>query len=212
MIRSMKRSKRRYAGVSSIDRAFNELVPPELRHLSLVHWTPVDIAARAVTLLCPWRNTRVLDVGAGVGKLCTIGALSEIGTWCGVEHHESLVEVAGRIARKLGVAGRTSFVHSDAFAIDWCEFDAIYLYNPFEHSLAVPGSGGDCVDGRIQAARVRERLMTLRSGTRVVTLHGFGAAMPPGFDLLYHERVPVYGLDLVLWIQGAASRRTRGVS
>jgi len=189
-----------------MDHAFDELVPAELRHLSQVHWTPIAIAARAVTLLCPWRKTRVLDVGSGIGKFCTVGALSELGLWFGVEQHESLVHVAERIARRLGVGGRTVFLHDDAFAVDWSEFDALYLYNPFEHSLAAPGLSSTTVESEIQAARVHERLSTLRPGTRVVTLHGFGAAMPPSFSLVYHERVPIYGLDLALWVQSASLR------
>lgn len=201
-----KRRRRHCSGSASMDLAFDELVPPELRHLSQVHWTPVSIAARAVTLLCPWRQTRVLDVGAGIGKFCTVGALSELGIWFGVEQHESLVEVAEEISRKLGVGSRTVFVHDDAFAIDWSDFDALYLYNPFEHSLTAPGLPANSVDGEIQAARVRERLSTLRRGTRVVTLHGFGAGMPPSFDLVYHERVPFYGLDLTLWVQSVTGR------
>jgi len=200
--RSKKR--RRCAESSNIDRAFDQLVPQELRHLSQTHWTPVDIAVRAAGLLCPRPETRVLDVGAGIGKVCTVGALSEIGIWCGIEQHESLVRVAERIARQLGVGGRTVFLHGDAFGIDWREFDALYLYNPFEHALASPSLAAKAVDGEPQVERVRERLAVLRPGTRVVTLHGFGGVMPPSFTLVYHERVPVYGLDLVLWVQGAS--------
>lgn len=189
-----------------MDLAFDELVPSELRHLSRVHWTPVAIAARAVTLLCPWREMRVLDVGSGIGKFCAVGALSELGIWFGVEQHGSLVHVAERIARQLGIGDRTVFLNDDAFSIDWSEFDALYLYNPFEHALAAPGLSSMAGENEIQAARVRERLATLRRGTRVVTLHGFGATMPPSFNLVYHERVPFYGLDLVLWVQGESLR------
>ena len=198
--------------MSSIDRAFDELVPAELRHLSQMHWTPIDIAVRAAALLCPRPDTRVLDVGSGVGKLCTVGALSESGSWCGVEQHEVLVAAATRIARQLGVGGRTRFLHGDAFAVDWGDFDALYLYNPFQYPLASPALPDGAPDGGVQAARVRERLAALRPGTRIVTLHGFGGVMPPSYALLYHERVPVHGLDLVLWVQGATAQRAWGLS
>jgi len=201
--------RRRCSGTASLDLAFDSLVPAEWRHLSQVHWTPINVAARAASLLCPSRDTRVLDVGAGIGKLCTVGALSGIGIWCGVEHHEAFVNVAERIARTLGVGSRTVFVHGDAFATDWREFDALYLYNPFEYPLAAPQITSKSVDSEIQAGRVHERLSTLRRGTRVVTLHGFGGAMPPSFNLLYHERVPIHGLDLALWIQSTAVRGAR---
>jgi hypothetical protein len=187
---------------SSIDRVFDDLVLPELRHLSQVHWTPIDIAIRAAALMCPRPETRVLDIGAGIGKLCLVGALSELGTWYGVEQHWSLVHAAEQLAHRFGVADRTTFLHGDAFTVDWCEFDALYLYNPFEldRPLASPA---DTRRVESQAARARARLAMLRDGTRVVTLHGFGDVMPPGYTLVYHERVPVHDLDLVLWVRGS---------
>lgn len=48
------------------------------------------------------------------------------------------------------------------------------------------------------------RLATLRDRVRVVTLHGFGGAMPPSYELVYHERVSAVGLNLALWVQHAA--------
>ena len=192
----MKRGRAHRLGNARMDRALDGLVPCELRHLSRIHWTPVHVAARAVTLICPTSDTRVLDIGAGVGKLCAVGALSALGTWTGVEQHGDLVAAARRLARTLGVESRTSFVHGDAFAIDWNAFDALYLYNPFEIPLL-----GTAADLRAQATRVEARLAALRAGTRVVTLHGFGGVMPSSFELVYQEYVSVVGHDLVLWVQ-----------
>lgn len=175
------------------DFELDALVPRELRHLSSMHWTPVDVAARAASLLCATDTTRVLDIGAGIGKLCTIGAMTGRGTWVGVEHQAPLVEAANELARMLGVADRARFVHADAFALDWAEFDALYLYNPFE--LALFGESG-AQARRIE--RVEHRLAALPTGTRVVTLHGFGGAMPETFELRAHES----GCDLALWVQG----------
>jgi len=191
---------------SGIDRALDALVRPELRHLSKVHWTPVDIAVRAVSLLCPRPDTRVLDIGAGVGKLCMVGALSRRGICCGIEQHASLVCDAMKLARQLRIERRTTFLHGDAFAVDWRQFDALYLYNPFELDPSPAGASASAADqhhSRAQATRARERLATLRRGTRVVTLHGFGDVMPPGFELVYHERMPVHDLDLVLWVRAS---------
>ena len=191
---------------SPVDRAFDRLIPDNLRHLSVAHWTPVSVAVRAASLLCPTRHTRVLDVGAGVGKVCAIGALSNSGTWVGVEHHAALVGTANRLARALGISDRAKFLHADVFSIDWTEYDALYLYNPFELTLFdAPASR------TVQIARVQQRLAALPPSTRVVTFHGFGGVMPPTFSLLYHERIPVVGLDLALWIQ-RRTRESAGVS
>ncbi len=201
----MKSNTARRFAASSLDHQFDHLAPRELRHLSAAHWTPVRAAVRAASLLCAGKNTRVLDVGSGIGKVCAIGALSGEGLWVGVEHHPRLVESATALARSLGVARRTRFLSADAFSIDWSEFDALYFYNPFELQLS---RDHDAIASPTeQIARVQQRLAALPSCTRVVTLHGFGGVMPASFDLLYHEVMPGVGLDLALWIQRRGATR-----
>lgn len=194
----MKSTRRSRRGCTStgLDRQFDRLIPHELRHLSSMHWTPVQVAARAASLLCATPRTRILDIGSGIGKLCTIGALSTFGTWVGVEQHGPLVKSALDLARTLGVADRTQFVQADAFSIDWFDYDALYFYNPFELSLF-----GESPLRTLQIERVQQRLAAVPSCTRVVTFNGFGGVMPPSFELLYHERIPAVGLDLAMWIQ-----------
>lgn len=204
MIDPKDRCHPRRGGSANLDRHFDTLVPHALRHLSAIHWTPVGVAIRAASLLCASKHARVLDVGAGIGKVCTIGALTGEGTWVGVEHHAALVDAAGDLARTLGVAERTRFVREDAFSIDWNAFDALYFYNPFELQL-FPESA-TMPPRSVQIARVQERLAALPNCTRVVTLHGFGGVMPSSFELLYHELIASAGLDLALWIQ--RTRRT----
>jgi SAM-dependent methyltransferase len=200
----MTRPKRGHED-ATLDQIFDRLVPKDLRHLSAVHWTPTNVAIRAAGLLCASANTRVLDVGSGIGKLCTIGALSGQGSWIGVEQHSILVESANSIARLLNVSNRTTFIRADTFSLDWNEFDALYFYNPFELRLfadAVRPSYPSHV------AIAKQRLESLPSYTRVVTLRGFGDVMPSSFELAYHERFPSLSLDLSMWIQ-RARRRTR---
>ena len=204
-----RRDRRRVCPAANLDQEFDRLVPDELRHLSSMHWTPVRVAARAAALLCATRGTRVLDIGSGIGKLCSIGALSALGTWTGVEQHAPLVASAMELASLLGVASRTRFVAADAFSIDWTEYDALYLYNPFELS---PFDGGANPSQAVQIARVQQRLEALPSCTRVVTLNGFGGVMPASFELLHHERVASVGLDLALWIQSSNGRLDRRLS
>lgn len=159
----------------------------------------MPVAVRAATLLCPTPRTRVLDVGSGVGKLCSVGAVSTYGTWVGVEQHGLLVDAAEQVACALGVAERTRFIAADAFAVDWNDFDALYFYNPFE--LALFGEELPRAVREARIASVQQRLAALPGGTRVVTFHGFGGAMPPTLELIYYERVSPVGLDLALWVQ-----------
>ena len=86
---------RRRAEVS--DAELDQVFPEELRERSHLHWTPVAIALRAAALLVPEparSGVRVLDVGAGVGKMCLVGAVvtgSE--TLCAEEIESAEVEL-----------------------------------------------------------------------------------------------------------------------
>jgi hypothetical protein len=200
----MRRPRQERPRGRGIDRALDSLLPPELRHLSLTHWTPADVAVRVVSLLSPRPTERILDIGAGVGKVCTIGALSMCGTWCGVEQYEPLVAVARGLATALGVADRTQFLHADAFALDWNAYDAFYLYNPFVVPMFDEDPATRDVLCRAQVTDVERRLAGLAPGKRVVTLHGFGGVMPSSYELVYQEHVPLVGHDLVLWQQRAS--------
>src|SRR4051795_13047165 len=95
------------------DAALDAVFPDELRARSAVHWTPVAVARRAAAMLAPLAGHRILDVGAGVGKMCVIGAAVTRATWWGIEQDEAQVEAARHAAWALGVDGETRFVHGD---------------------------------------------------------------------------------------------------
>lgn len=183
------------------DAAFDQLYPDAVRRLSIVHWTPVSVALRAAELLAPIDGMRVLDVGAGAGKLCCLGAVGRAGTWHGIERDPALVAAAAELAHRLEVDRCTRFLSGDALAADWRGFDSLYLYNPFESQrfgggFARAAGGAGFAE---QVARTEARLGELSPGTRVVTFHGFGGEMPPGFALAALEEIE--GGELALWIK-----------
>lgn len=183
------------------DLTFDQLYPEHVRRLSPVHWTPVAVALRAAALLAPEAGMRVLDVGAGPGKLCCIGALAYGGTWHGIELDPALVAAATAVASWLEIDQRTSFHAGDMQQLDWDRFDSLYFYNPFETLLfgfgsADPKSWAVFAD---QVARTEERLSALSTGTRVVTFHGFGGEMPSSFALTFREAIGEG--ELALWVK-----------
>lgn len=190
---------RRRGGVS--DDLFDQLFPAGERERSQVHWTPVEVALHAAAMLADAPGGAVLDVGAGVGKVCLIGALTSPARWTGVERSEAMVRIAQRIAVVLGVEHATAFVSGDAADLDWRPFGGIYLYNPFAESLFE--STDEPLERRVayhhEVARIEEKLATLRRGAHVVTFHGFGGEMPPGFELV--EATPMRGDVLVHWVR-----------
>jgi SAM-dependent methyltransferase len=196
-------------GLPLDDADFDRLYPDWAQGLSHVHWTPVAVARRAAQLLVTNPGTRVLDVGAGVGKFCLVGALSSAGVFYGIEHRSQFVRVAREAAARLGLPSRR-FLHGNLLALDWAGFDAFYLYNPFAENLT---SGPQQVDEHVYLApglfhsyveHVRERLHLARRGTRVVTYHGFGGDMPSSYRLELEEACGTERVELWIKDDGAA--------
>src|ERR1700690_4479899 len=168
------------------DAQFDALFPPSQRFRSEVHWTPIDVALRACAWLAPRSDERVLDVGAGVGKVCLVGALATDASWVGVEIDPQMIRVGNAVARRLRVSDRVRFVRRDANSIDWATFDAVYMFNPFAEGLF--SSDLDHASRHTRHTqtieRARLRMASLRRGARLVTYHGFGGELPEGFDLV----------------------------
>jgi predicted RNA methylase len=197
--RSLRRAVERAWPVP--DRAFDALYPPAVREQSEQFWFPVRIARRAAALLVTDRTTRVLDVGSGPGKFCIVGALTTPGTFVGIEHRQSLVEAARSAARRCNVH-RTSFVHGTIESIDWRRFNAFYFYNPFaeddfDHYDRSVDIGPERRLRDLEFARAF--LEVAEPGSRVVTYHGLGAAMPGSFVRTAFEYVGPHVLEL--WVR-----------
>jgi SAM-dependent methyltransferase len=187
------------------DRDFDRLLPAWARKLSRVHWTPVEVARRAVELLVTRPEMRVLDVGAGVGKFCVVGALASPASFHGVEQRRRFVDVARGLAEALGVKN-ARFLHGNMMGVDWQSYDGFYLFNPFAEQLHTV----DPIDAEFAAGRehywshvrfVTERLERVREGTRVVTYHGFGDDLPAAYRLEHVE--PAHTDRLELWVKAA---------
>ena len=173
------------------DKDWDVAYPPSYAELSSVNWSPVSVARRAAELLSTGPATRILDIGSGVGKFCVIAALTAPGMFVGVERFGAMVDVARAIARRADVS-TAHFVYGRMEDIDWMNFDGFYLFNPFVERW--------CLDFRIigptaaAAAECRQlislaeqKLGQARSGSRVVTYHGFGGEMPSCFRLKVKE-------------------------
>jgi SAM-dependent methyltransferase len=185
------------------DDDLDQLFPEDLRARAPLHWTPVAVAIRAAELLAPTASARVLDVGAGVGKVCLVGALVSGATWWGIEQDATQVAAAHHAAWALGAGDCTRFVHGDGSRLPWDEFDGFYFYNPFTTLTLAPHASPFLRYATIQSTlrRVEDRLASARGGTRVVTYYGFGGKLPPGYTLAARE--PAGGDALELWIRDA---------
>ena len=116
------------------DGVFDSLYPAHVQRMSSVHWTPVEVALRAAALLAPEPGMRLLDVGAGPGKLCCIAALATGSIWqgssvtrCWSDRERHGPDAGSRSPR--AVHRRRHDQHH------WADFDGLYFYNPFEAAM-----------------------------------------------------------------------------
>jgi SAM-dependent methyltransferase len=188
ILRSLRR------GELVFDGTFDHIFPLSVRRASNIHWTPVEIAVRAARLLAEGLDAPVLlDVGAGVGKFCTIAAATvEEASVRGVEHREHFVEIARAAAHALDVD--VEFVHGAIADHDFSGVTGIYLFNPFAENLS---PRGDHLDETVELnedafwrdVRAVERFLERApAGTRVVTYCGWGGTMPASYELVLRER------------------------
>jgi SAM-dependent methyltransferase len=177
--------------------------PWKFGELSKIHWSPISVVRRAAALLSRGSKTRILDVGSGVGKFCTVAALTTAGTFCGIERWGEMVDMARLTACRARVS-TTRFIHARVEDVDWMNFDGFYLFNPFAElrwpDLGAPeAEAGESPDYDRLIKFTQETLDRARSGTRVVTYHGFGGTMPRSYRSVFKE---VMGTDfLELWVK-----------
>jgi len=186
------------------DYQIDHLFPREMARKSHPHWTPVEVATRALELLNASDDSNVLDAGSGCGKFCIIAGLFSKGFFTGVEQRKNLVEVARQIANEFQIKN-VSFIHGSMFDLDWSNFDCFYFFNPFYENKM---DSSFWIDDSIPVKRhlydsyvhsVEEKLKTTKIGTRVVTYHGYGGYFSSDFTCLINE--PASTGSLELWVK-----------
>ncbi|MDC3957429.1 hypothetical protein KEG38_26465 [Polyangium jinanense] len=192
------------AGRPVSDRTFDKLFPEPIRRVSSRFWTPL-VVARKVSHLLAEEGGPVLDVGAGVGKLCITGALTTDAVFHGIEHRVALVETANEVIDALGLVDRAEVRQGTLDDIDWDAYRAYYFCNPFEENIFPEARRLDdaipLTEDRFRedTARVEAALDAAPVGTRIVTFHGLGARVPATYRK-YPERTAGTAF-LNLWIK-----------
>ncbi|MEP6928455.1 MAG: methyltransferase domain-containing protein [Flavobacterium sp.] len=171
------------------DQTFNTIYPVRIKRLSQRHWTPVKIAKIAADYLASRPNTKVLDIGSGVGKFCLVGAASTKGIFYGVEQRASLSRIAEKIAEKHHLEN-AKFIHSNITQINFSDYDAFYFYNSFFENIDTSTPIDKEIDPKIElfytySNYVRNQLGKMPIGTRLVTYWSTWEEIPESFDIEY---------------------------
>jgi predicted RNA methylase len=183
------------------DEKFDQVYPARIRKLSPLQWTPVRVAAEAAKLLVTAPGVRVLDIGCGPGKFCLIAAALTDGRFTGIEQRGDLAAAARTAAAPLRLA-HVEIIHGNVTEIAFADYDAFYLYNPFEENRA----SAHTLDSAVSLSPVvfkrytnyvAAQLGSRPLGTRVVTYAGYADEIPT----CYRCESALFRHELKLWIK-----------
>jgi 16S rRNA A1518/A1519 N6-dimethyltransferase RsmA/KsgA/DIM1 with predicted DNA glycosylase/AP lyase activity len=176
------------AGIELTDAEFDMIYPTDIQPLSKRHFTPLNVAKMAAEYLVLDKNTRILDIGSGVGKFCMIGAACTKGHFTGVEQRENLHLLSKEIAEKYELTN-THFIHGNIMDIDFTAFDAFYFFNPFFENILTE----DSIDKAFELSKelfynysiyVRRQLSKLPIGTKLVTYFAVSEEIPLHYTVI----------------------------
>ena len=177
------------------------LYPEKYRKHSLVYWTPVKVAQEALEWLNVKKDTHVLDIGSGIGKFCSVGAMCTHGQFTGVEKRLDLIKVANSVNKKLNIHN-VEYIHSDITEIDFQKYNSFYYYNPFCEQISI----SEVIDNSISFSPekyreyedyVIEQFEDLPINTKVVTYFSETFTFPDSYEL---KGLKLEG-KLALWIK-----------
>ena len=187
--------------VFASDEVFDALYPIYISSLSAIHWTPMEVAAKAAVFLAPDANARVIDIGSGVGKFCIAGAHFAPGHFTGIEQRANFVKAGNKVARQLGME-RVSLQHGNFMDMDLGVYTGIYFYNSFHENIV----HDDALDQKVDLSselyeqytdHLLRQLNQMPVGTRLAT---YWLSIPE-IPACYREQGSYFGDLLKLWIK-----------
>ena len=188
--------------IFSSDAAFDQLYSLRAQQLSSMHWTPIDVAAKAAEHLTGGPGKHILDIGSGVGKFCITAAhYFPEHIFYGVEQRKALIDEA-IIAQKATNTANVEFIHGNFTTLNMDQFDHFYFYNSFSENIVHHKP----IDNLIQTSaeiyeeylsRFYELLEDKPAGTRLATFHCPDDYIPPAYKRLKHFA----GETLALWLK-----------
>ena len=171
------------------DACFDDLYPSTLKHLSDLHWTPVAIVRKAATFLAQHPGSRILDIGAGIGKFCLVAAEQYPDChFIGIEQRKELVCLAEEAKRRAAIDNVT-FLTGNFQQIDFSHFDHFYFFNSFYENLVNKNSW---IDDKVEHSlslyehytdSLKKKLTEMPVGTKLATYHSFNEIVPSPYKL-----------------------------
>jgi predicted RNA methylase len=183
------------------EKSFNDCLPDYLKFASRLFFTPIEVAKTASEWLTETDAKKILDIGAGVGKFCITGASQSSSHFYGIEHRASITKIGNQIAKHFELKNAT-ILHSNILDVDFSNYDAFYLFNPFYENLELAKRLNDEVplEENLYLKYINytdEQLDKAKIGTRLVTYHGNNFEVPNS----YTKVQDAFNGDLKLWVK-----------
>lgn len=170
------------------DEEFDSLYPIKMKKLSGTHWTPVDVAKKAITFLAEGGRKSVLDLGSGAGKFCLAAGLTLEAKITGVEQRENLVKLSRKLASKYNLE-HVDFIHDDLNNLDFGSYDSFYFFNVFEENINLTDrldkeNNINLEQYHFYISLIHRKFEKLPKGTRIVTYCGEATEIPESYRLI----------------------------
>jgi SAM-dependent methyltransferase len=184
------------------DEQFNRLFPIHIQNLAKSHWTKLEIITKAVEFLAVEHNTKILDIGSGVGKFCLAAAWQSPDVqYFGIEQRRTLYEHA-LMAQKALAIDNVTFVHGNFTQLDLRDFDHFYFYNSFYENIMDTDKIDESIECSLELFNyyhlfLLKQLEQKKPGTRLCTLCSFENEIPSD----YHEVGSDFNDLLKYWIK-----------
>jgi SAM-dependent methyltransferase len=176
------------AGLQVSDEKFDRLLSTRPQSRSGRFWSCVEAAQTAAQFFREAGAQRILDVGSGVGKFCSIASLTLGRRVWGVERRSELVTESRELSRRL--TADVVIAEGTLEGVDASAFDGFYCFNPFAEYVA------DHDDERYDASfpqsfalyvsdarRIERWLRAAPVGTAMVTYNGLGGRIPSSYSV-----------------------------
>jgi hypothetical protein len=185
----------------SSDTAFDALFPIYIQELSVLHFTPLEVAITAAHFLAPDENARVIDIGAGIGKFCMAGSHFTKGRFTGIEQRQRFVHIGNKVIKRLDI-DRVELRYGNFTDIEILGYTGIYFYNSFHENLVF----SDALDKKVTfsaelyelyTAHFLKQLNAMPPGTRLATYWLGITEIPGSYQLLKTH----FDDKLKLWVK-----------
>jgi 16S rRNA A1518/A1519 N6-dimethyltransferase RsmA/KsgA/DIM1 with predicted DNA glycosylase/AP lyase activity len=117
------------------DLNFLSLFSEKIKLANKNHFTPIEVIKKANTFLSQETNTKILDIGSGIGKFCLTAAyLNPSNEYYGIEQREDLHSEAELGKQKLNIVN-AHFMHGNIDQLKFKQYNHFYFFNSFHEQL-----------------------------------------------------------------------------